>query len=174
MKNKVGRCQTEEELHANGATGGTLGEPSSRIKTRDFYTVNINYLYSHVNVHISSKLLICDCARAKLNVSPRRSVTMLILRSASVSIIRIRNRIRDSPSTVFMFPTPRLVLTEIYSVPKILFWFVFWEEGLLWMDLRNQTFVFWEYDLNSSEADPQKHTRLKSNGCKIVWQVFSH
>lgn len=80
MKNKFGRCQTEEELHANVATGGTLCEPSRKIKTREFKDVNINYLYLHVNVHISSKLLIWDGVRAKLNVFPRRGVTMLILR----------------------------------------------------------------------------------------------
>ena len=32
-ENKVGRWQTEEKLHANVATGSTLGEPSSTIKT---------------------------------------------------------------------------------------------------------------------------------------------
>lgn len=174
MKNKFGRCQTEEELHANVATGGTLCEPSGKIKTREFKDVNINYLYLHVNVHISSKLLIWDCVRAKLYVFPRRGVTMLILRS----IIRLRNRIRDSASIVFIFQTAWLVLqrthlTEIYSVPKILFWFVFWEEGLLWTDLRSQTFVSWEYDLNSSETDPQKHTRLKPLMLASAWYTYA-
>lgn len=102
MKNKFGRCQTEEELHANVATGGTLCEPSRKIKTREFKDVNINYLYLHVNVHISSKLLIWDGVRANLYVFPHRGVTMLILRS----IIRLRNRIRDSASIVSYFRPP--------------------------------------------------------------------
>ena len=78
-ENKVGRWQTEEKLHANVATGSTLGEPSSKIKTCGFNNVGINYFLLNVNMCILSNLLIWDCVRTKLNVFPRRGFTVLFL-----------------------------------------------------------------------------------------------